>query len=425
MICTQMNIRGGNAAPRRETQRLSARPRTRQTAESESVFRPASPLLLSFRILSSRTSRSGTSSFHAPPSERELIILSILSGAVMWITALLLHRSSGLILDYGDNLAYLTVADAVRRWDFQQLTIQHFMGFPYFIAMVSMLFRVSSLFALWSIAAVSALVSVLLIARLLNPWAAGYFALTNFAWLQLSFLGGSEPLALALSLGALLAFRRDRIFLAAALGSLSVTVRPLMVFVLVGIGLTLLWRKELGSFFIALGTGLTIGVMYILPLARYFGDPLLTVHSYTTRDYGGGGVVGPHGQLFGWPFHGIVAGTLNYPAPWTNLLLSFFWIGLALAGIGMMFSERFRAYAKAHPNEVIFCSLYLLAVFSYDYLIWARAAFIRFSIPALPFIFYALLRFFPKDRRILWCLSVASAVLAALSAVGVRNVIGR
>ena len=402
MTCIRMNIIAGNAGARGETQGLRAR--TRQAHESVSAVR--------------------LSGFHAPPSERELIALSVLSGAVMWITAFLLHRSGSLILDYGDNIPYLSVANAVRSWDFHQVTIQHFMGYPYLITMVSLLFHVSSVFALWSIAASSALVSVYLTARLLGPWAAGYFALTNFAWLQLSFLGGAEPLALALSLGALLAFRRDRILLAAVLGSLSVTVRPLMVFVLVGIGLTLLWRKELGSFFVALGTGLATGIVYMLPLAHYFGDPLLTVHSYTTRDYGGGGVAGPHGQLFGWPFHGIVAGTLAYPAPWTNLLLSFFWIGLVLTGIGMMFSDSFTAYAKAHPNEVIFGGLYLLAVFSYDYLIWARTTFIRFSIPALPFVFYALLRFLPKDRRILWCLSVVSAVLAALSAVGVRNVIG-
>lgn len=404
MTRIQMNIVAGNTGSRGETQGFRARERTRQAKEGASVLCP--------------------SSFHTPPSERELIALSVLSGSIMWITVFLLHRSSRLILDYGDNTPYLRVANAIRNWDFHELTIQHFMGYPYLITMVSLLFHVSTLFALWAIAAISALVSIFLTVRLLGPWAAGYFALTNFAWLQLSFLGGAEPLALALSLGALLAFRRDRIFLAAVLGSLSVTVRPLMVFVLVGIGFSLLWRKDLGSFFIALGTGLGTGIVYTLPLARYFGDPLLTVHSYTMRDYGGGGVAGPHGQLFGWPFHGILAGTLAYPAPWTNLLLSFFWIALVLAGIGMMFSESFTAYAKVHPNEVIFCSLYLLAVFSYDYLIWARATFIRFSIPALPFVFYALSRFLPKDRRILWCLSIASAVLAALSAVGVRNVIG-
>lgn len=266
--------------------------------------------------------------------------------------------------------------------------------------------------------------AVWLAGRLFGTVAAAYFALTNFAWIQLSFLGGSEPLAVALGLGALLAFRRNRVFLAALLASFSVTVRPLMIFILVGIGLVLLYRKKFGAFFVALGTGLTIGLLYALPLALYFGDPLLTVHSYTTRDFGGGGMAGPHGHLFGWPFHGIVAGTLAYPAPWTNLLLSFFWIGLALAGVAMMFSRRFKEYARSRPNEAIFCGLYLLAVFCYDYLIWARGNFIRFSIPALPFVFFALLPLLPKDRRIFWGLSIVSGALAAVSAAGLRNVIG-
>lgn len=361
--------------------------------------------------------------FHAPPSQRELLLLASLSGAVMWITAFLLHRSFAQMLDYGDNAAYLSVADGIRRWDFHGLGVQHFMGYPYLIALFTRVFHVPTIFALWFIAVSSSLVSVLLAGRLFGTWVAAYFALTNFAWLQLAFLGGSEPLALALGLAAFLSFRRDHVFLAALLGSLSVTVRPLMIFVLVGIGLVLLFQKRFGSFFVALGTGLAIGGLYVLPLVLYFGDPLLTVHSYTTRDYGGGGIAGPHGRLFGWPFHGIVAGTFAYPAPWTNMLLSFFWIGLVLAGTGMMFSSDFRKYARAHANEVIFCGLYLLALFSYDYLLWARSNFMRFAIPVLPFVFYALLRFLPKDRRILWGLSVLGAVLATLSAIGVRNVI--
>jgi hypothetical protein len=65
----------------------------------------------------------------------------------------------------------------------------------------------------------------------------------------LSFLGGSEPLALALALGAFWMFRRRRIFVAVWLRSLAVTVRPLIIFVLVGIGIlicsavgNLFWR---------------------------------------------------------------------------------------------------------------------------------------------------------------------------------------
>jgi hypothetical protein len=365
-----------------------------------------------------------TSRFQAPPSSAELVFLVALSCCVMWITLFVLHKAGSAVFEWGDNIDYLTVADAIRHWDFHHMYIQHFMGYPYAIAAVSLLFHIPAVVALWLIAVLSSLASTWLAARLFGTVAAAYFALTNFAWLQVSFLGGAEPLSVALGLGALLAFRKNRFFLAALLASLSVIVRPLMIFVLAGIGIVLLYRRQFRSFFIALGTGLAFAAAYMLPLARSYGDPLLTVHSYTMRDYGGGGIKGPHGHLFGWPFHGIVAGTLAYPAPWTNLLLSFFWIGLVLAGVAMMFSRRFREYAKTHPNEAIFCSLYLLAIFSYDYLLWARSNFIRFTIPVLPFVFFALLPLLPKDRRIFWALSILTPVLAAFSAVGLGNVLG-
>lgn len=78
-----------------------------------------------------------------------------------------------------------------------------------------------------------------------------------------------------------------------------------------------------------------------------------------------------------------------FPAPWTNLVLSLFWIFAGLAGTGMTFSAQFRAYLKTYPQEGIFCGLYLVAIFCYDYRIWARGSFIRFSIPLLPFVCYA------------------------------------
>ena len=357
------------------------------------------------------------------PSEMELLLLVGISFAAMWGTIFLLHRSTALIFAYGDNIAYRDVANAILHWNFRGLQLQHFMGYPYFIAAISWLFHVPTGFALWFIAVVSAVISVWLTARMFGTVTAGYCAFTNFAWLQLAFLGGSEPLAMALGLGSLLAFRRDRFWLAAFLASLAVTVRPLTIFALVGIGLVLLYRRRFVSFLAGVAIGLAIGSLYALPLARYFGDPLLTVHTYTNRDYGGGGVKGPHGHLFGWPFHGIIVGTLAYPAPWTNLLLSFFWIGLVLLGASMMFSRRFRKYAKEFPQEITYCGLYLAAIFSYDYLIWARSNFIRFCIPVLPFVFFALLPVLPKNRWLLWGLCIVSAVLAAVSAIGVRNVV--
>lgn len=357
------------------------------------------------------------------PSVRELFLLVVVSAAIFLLTCSLLHDWRSLAFSYGDNGVYLAVANAISNWNFQNVGIQHFMGYPYFIAAVSILLHISLPTALWLIAAVASLFSTYVVAQLFGTWVAAYFALTNFAWLQVSFLGGSEPLALALGLGALWMFRRDNWVMPSVLASIAVTVRPLMIFALVAMGLTLLYQRKYLQFFSMLGISIVVGALYVLPLALYFGDPLLTIHSYTTRDYGAGQIKGPHGHLFGWPFHGIIVGTFVYPGPWTNMLLSFVWILLVLAGVFMMFSADFRQYATAHVAEVIFCGLYLLSVFSYDYLVWARSAFIRFSIPALPFIFLALLRYLPKRRYVLWLVACACSILAAFSAVGLRNVL--
>ncbi|MGH9530063.1 MAG: hypothetical protein ACRD2S_09125 [Terriglobales bacterium] len=337
-------------------------------------------------------------------------------------TASFLRGWHSLALSFGDNGAYLGVAAAIRHWDLHGAGVQHFMGYPYAIAAVSLVSHLSLTSSLLLVAGLSSLVSIFIVARLFGVWVAAFFAFSNFAWLQVSLLGGSEPLALALGFGAFWAFRRGHPLLAALLGSLATTVRPLMFFTLVGIGIALLYKKRYGKFLGALAIGLAIGILYVWPLAHYFGDPLLTVHSYTSRDYGAANVSGPHGHLFGWPFHGIVVGTILYPAPWTNLTLSFLWIALVIMGTVAMFSRDLRDYWRANPAEAIFSGLYLLAIFCYDYFIWARSNFIRFSIPVLPLVFFALLRWLPKDRRLLWSLAAVGPVLAACSAVGIRNI---
>jgi hypothetical protein len=238
----------------------------------------------------------------------------------------------------------------------------------------------------------------------------------NFDWMQRSFLGGSEPLAVALIFGALLLVRKGRYVLASFLAALSTVVRPLGVCCLLGIGIVLLYRREYKKLGLAVFIGAVTGGLYMLPLAKYFGDPLATVHSYQ----------GAQVPVFGVPFYAIIKGTILYSAPWTNLALDFGWIALVLAGVlAMSLDPKFRDYAKNNPVEVLFAALYLLAVFCYNYPVFARSNFARFAIPALPIIFVALSRWMPQDRRILWGLGVVSPVLAAASALGIRNVVHR
>jgi hypothetical protein len=250
--------------------------------------------------------------------------------------------------------------------------------------------------------------------RLWGGWVAGFFAVLNFDWMQRSFLGGSEPLAVALIFGAFLAVRKQRYLVGTLLAALSTVVRPLGIVSLLAIGIVLLYRRDFRKLAAAVLIGAVVGGLYILPLARHFGDPLATVHSYQ----------GGERSLFGFPFYAIIWGTISYPAPWTNRLLSFGWIFLVLVGILMMFREAlFRNYARDNPVEVLFVAPYLLLVLCYNYPVFARTNFARFVIPVLPIVFLALSRWTPRDRRILWICGVVMPVLAAASALGITNVI--
>ena len=149
--------------------------------------------------------------------------------------------------------------------------------------------------------------AVFLVARLFRTWTAADFSLTNFAWFicrSLEVLNRFGP-----CLRRFLDVPPPKDFVAVWLGSLAVTVRPLIIFLLVG-----------------------IGILYVLPSATFFGDVLLNVRGYISRDYASANATGPHGHLFAWPFHGIVVGTMIYPSPWTNLVLSFFRMFAVLAG---------------------------------------------------------------------------------------------
>jgi hypothetical protein len=321
-----------------------------------------------------------------------------------------------LIDNFGDSSAYMGLASAIRHWDFQGLVIKQFWGLPYAMAALSNATGLSDRTALLVFALLPSLSAVLLARRLWDGWVAGYFAVLNFDWLQRSCLGGSEPLFVCLLLAAFVSVRRERWLLASLLASLATIVRPLGIFALLGIGITLLWQRDFLKFTAATAVGFGVGVLYAIPLATHFGDPLATVNSYHSPQWQGG-------WLFGFPFYAILKG-LSYPAPWTNLILSFAWISLVLVALVVMIkSPHFRAYGRAHLVEALFLVPYLWCLFTYNYPMWARSNFSRFAIPILPFVLFALYRWLPKDRRLLWPVAIVSPVLAATSALGVVNVV--
>ena len=367
----------------------------------------------------SSTDRSFTDpSFTQPsgPSSAELLLLAVVTFAI-FITIVSLARNYASAVDnFGDSSAYMGIASAIRHWDFRGIEVKQFWGLPYAMAALSKLAGTSDRSSLLVVSLLSSLLTVLLARQLWNGWIAAYFAILNFDWLQRSCLGGSEPLFMALLLASFVAVRRWRWMLASLLAALATIVRPLGVFALVGIGLTLLWKKDFRRLAGAVAIGLAVGVLYALPLAVHFGDALATVNSYHSKEWQGG-------WLFGFPFYAIIKGTIIYPAPWTSLALSFGWIFLVVAAVAAMIKSKiFREYCRSHAVEAIFLVPYLWCLFTYNYPYWARGSFARFAIPILPFVLLAFYRWIPKDRRALWGLGIIAPALAAFSALGVANV---
>jgi hypothetical protein len=352
------------------------------------------------------------------PHLREVVLLWIASGICFVSTVVIFRHYWQLVHEFGDSAAYIEIADAIRFWNFSGIHVKHFWGLPYATAGLSFLIRIPNTQLLIAVSALSALCAVIFAYRLWGGWVAALTLTLNLDWWQRSFLGGSEPLFVALLFASFLAIRKERWYWASFLAALATICRPLGIFLLVGIAVTLLlrhqWRRLLGATCI----GAFVGIVYALPLKIYLHDPLATVHSY--------GVVpsATYPALFGIPFKAIIVGTLLYPAPVTNLLLTFGWILLVLAGnVAMFATSDFREYAKQHISEAIFLALYLLSLYSYNAPVFARGNFARFAIPIVPFVFLALLRWLPKDRRLLWILAPLTAILAACSAIGLRTVI--
>ena len=365
-----------------------------------------------------QTNEDLASSWHGEPSLRETVVVCLAAAAIFVAFISVITPYLSLVDNFADNSAYMSIAAAIRKWDFRGVFVKHFWGLPYFMAGISRLTGLSDRSALLLVSWTSSLLAVILAYRLWGGWIATAFSIVNFDWYQRSYLGGSEPLFVALLFGSFLAIRRERWLLAALLAALATITRPLGVFLLLGIGLALLRRRDWRRFALSTAIGLLIGTLYVIPLARYFHDPLATVHSYQ------GAQASATVPLFGFPFYAIVKGTILYPAPLSNLMLTFGWIFLVLIAVAaMLWTRHFRNYAREHVPEIIFAAPCLLSLYCYNYPYWARGTFPRFAIPIIPFVFLALWNWLPKDRRILWALAPVTAMLAASSAIGIRNLV--
>lgn len=350
------------------------------------------------------------------PSLKQIGALVAIMYLAFFLVIIMFDTFEHRVFVFGDNVSYAAAATAIRDWQPLSIRPYHFWGLPYVVASVSLLTGLPAFAALVMVSIIPSIVAVTLIHRLWGGWVAGFFVILSWEWLQRSILGGSEPLFVALVVGAFFAARRERWYLCAFLASYSTIVRPQGIFVLAGVALALAAEREWRKLLLATLIGALVGALYMVPMKIYYGDPLANFSYYQGQDWHTGSPISP-------PFVPVLHALFSWVLPATTLLRTAFWVLLVSLGIlAMVGTTHFRLYAVEHKIESTFAALYIFFLFSYNSE-WALVEFARFALPVLPLLLFAFKGYLPRDRRLLWAIAPISAVLAAASALNVRHVI--
>jgi hypothetical protein len=88
-----------------------------------------------------------------------------------------------------------------------------------------------------------------------------------------------------------------------------------------------------------------------------------------------------------------------------------------------MGAKLYRYRSMEHLNEQLFAVTYLIFLFCYNSLEWARWDFPRFVIPAIPLLLLSVYSWLPKSRYVVYPLCALSSILAGCSAIGIKNVL--
>jgi hypothetical protein len=372
------------------------------------------PLVMASTV-STPAEMAGQSRWKSAPSYQELALLAFTTAAIFLATVSYFRSYESLVRDAGDNGAYIVAASGIRHWNFDGVRTKQFWGYSYVIAGVSAVTRTPERTSLLVVCWLCSAASVALAFRLWGGWVAGLFAVTNFEWLQRSYLGGAEPLFVLMLFVSFWAIRKERWVLASGLAACATVTRPIGVLALLAIGIALLIRRDYRKAALCTALALTIGALYLAPFWLYFGDPLYQVHRYQSADWHSGPPVT-------WPFLAISSSVIHNTQPWTNLALTLSWVAFVLTGAIAMLRKSFQAQLHERPAEFIFALLYISFLFSYNSPEWARSDFVRFAIPVLPLVFVAIGEWIPRDRRLLWATGMVSGLMAGASAIGIRNV---
>lgn len=319
---------------------------------------------------------------------------------------------------YGDNAAYLTIAQATLQGrvagpDLQAVR-QFYRGTGYCLALVSKLTSLPVARCLPLLTLTCGALALYLCGRLWGWRVAALFSFINIAYTQRLCLGGCEAFFVVFLFAALWLWRQKYTVSAITCAVLATTTRPTGVFLLLPLAAVLIWHRRWRDVMKSAVVVAILGALYLAPIILAAKDPWAPVNGYSDDFYTSSPV--------SVPFYPLLRGALATGTPWTNHLKIGFYILLTLFGVVTLWKRRRRAFADA-VGQVESAFFLLFAGFCVSFNAWgAYPDYPRYSSPIVPQSVLELRSRLLNAWSIL-PMSVVAGLLSAASALNVRAVL--
>lgn len=356
-----------------------------------------------------------------PLRARELLVLGLLALAAYSVCFLITIRYRdywGLVWSSGDNAGYIHIAQGLRFWSAGLIgQVKLFWGTGYAILALASITGLNFGAALLSISIVSCTLGIVLCYRLYGLGVAAWFVFISPPMMYRSMAGGPESLFVALFLGSLVALRKGSPKTAMLLAALSVTVRPIGIFLVIAIAVKAIAARTWVRLVQAIGIAGIICILYCLPLLLLFKEAFGNVKGYSADWYA-------TSLPISLPLVPIIHQALVSKEPMSNTIRLGIWVAavfviLVYKGI---FQRKVLLYWREHPEEALANVLIVIFCFSYNSF-WAWGEFPRFVIPAIPFLLALIGTESLCKRTVLYVAAPVCGAVSAAYIVGFQQLI--
>ena len=368
------------------------------------------------------------------PSAFDLIAIGICAFIIRVVVFLVITLGLGFSFQTytsaADGQSYQDYARAILgdRASLTEYDTRVFPGYPALMAATSEATRlpvaVTGLCITWIAAALAAVFSAMLFRDRRIGWAMVMFIPH---WPINSSLIMAEAPMLALATAGLIVGlgsnqKATRSVLAGTLLGIAVLVKPAACFALLGLTAAL-WANRRRKRAILTGVAGAIVVLAGLAGVRHLTGSALnsaSVYSNSPSAYGG--------RIFAWPFESLIQTPIAAHAPIGRVIYVWAHVVLAVAACVILYRQRPRrkeAGSQSHYRLLNLAALYWIVGNTLFTLCigsgpfgWGFYHFPRFTIPAMPAMFWAIRRFWPGKTWIWVCIAV---VMTSVAVAGVRD----